>query len=627
MNYSRVLVIALLAPLALLAAQGTKGRDWFAAPNGLPSNDGSRSTPLDLATALDGRKVKAGDTVWLRGGTYTGPFKSSLAGTADAPITVRQVAGERAVIVDTRARAGAGTMNIGGAWTVYRDFEVANTSEDRSPSRTFRPMGFEVQAPNTKFVNLVVHDTGMGFGFWKEAVDAELYGNVIFNGGSENVTVDFGHGHGIYTQNNGGTKSIRDNVVVNQFGFGIHAYPNPGGLVGLRFEGNVIADSGAANPPSAVSRYNNILVSGYRPYQADRIELVENYTYLSPRRGAPERFVSANVCLGCSDKYTHKSVVVRDNYFAGGAPVAIVAGWESVTMRGNTFIGNDAMAAVVSPNDAALRRWDWDQNTYIGTGPPARPDVLFALNGKPLGYREWLTATGFDRSSTNRSGMPTGTRVFVRPNLYEPGRANVIVYNWDGADEVAIELGSVLQPGVNFEVRNAMDYLGEPVITGTFDGRPIRVSLRALRVAQPTGTRATAIASSREFAVFVVRVRAPGELAAPNRPPARETTPAPPPSNRRGLDDPALLSLYTGLFVSKDPPARFRIFVDGGRLKSQLLHEPGQPIVPLVPLSPTRFQFEGAAGFFAVFDLDRGGARAMTIERPNAPSVTLLPQR
>src|SRR5207248_2968252 len=48
----------------------------YAAPNGSSSGDGSSGRPWNLATALSGGngKVQPGDTVWLRGGTYTGQF-------------------------------------------------------------------------------------------------------------------------------------------------------------------------------------------------------------------------------------------------------------------------------------------------------------------------------------------------------------------------------------------------------------------------------------------------------------------------------------------------------------------------------------------------------------------------
>src|SRR2546430_15149648 len=70
------------------------------APAGTPRGDGTRDRPWDLATALSGGRgrVQPGDTIWLRGGTYTGNFDGTLTGTSTAPIVVRQYPGERATI-------------------------------------------------------------------------------------------------------------------------------------------------------------------------------------------------------------------------------------------------------------------------------------------------------------------------------------------------------------------------------------------------------------------------------------------------------------------------------------------------------------------------------------------------
>src|SRR4051812_44773031 len=106
MNTSRLrfpsilLVLALIAlgPLAPLAniAEATGGSEWYASPGGSASASGSISSPLSLTAALSGNdgKIKPGDTIWLRSGTYgTGGsthFFSTMSGTANSPIYVRQ---------------------------------------------------------------------------------------------------------------------------------------------------------------------------------------------------------------------------------------------------------------------------------------------------------------------------------------------------------------------------------------------------------------------------------------------------------------------------------------------------------------------------------------------------------
>ncbi|MCI0664585.1 MAG: hypothetical protein L0220_26290, partial [Acidobacteria bacterium] len=154
--------------------------DIYVAPNGSPSGNGTTERPLDLATALSGKSslIRPGDTIWLHGGNYPGSFTSNLTGTSQAPITVRQFPGERAII--DGANSSAPTLTVNGAWTVYRGFEVINSNPDRVNTR---PNGVMIYGPQTKFINLIVHDTGVGMGFWTPAVDAEIYGCLIYRNG------------------------------------------------------------------------------------------------------------------------------------------------------------------------------------------------------------------------------------------------------------------------------------------------------------------------------------------------------------------------------------------------------------------------------------------------------------
>lgn len=80
-------------------------------------------------------------------------------------------------------------------------------------------------------------------------------------------------------------------------------------------------------------------------------------------------------------------------------------------------------------------------------------------------------------------------RVIVRPNRYEPGRANVIVFNWARKPTIEFSPDKLLRPGEEYRLLNPRDFFGEPVAAGRFDGKPIRVKLEG------------------EFGVFVLRRR------------------------------------------------------------------------------------------------------------------------
>jgi hypothetical protein len=96
----------------------------------------------------------------------------------------------------------------------------------------------------------------------------------------------------------------------------------------------------------------------------------------------------------------------------------------------------------------------------------------------------------------------TGTEIFIRPNKYESGRANVIIYNWGKSPTVQVDLSSVLKIGDNFEFRDAYNFLGTPIITGAYNG-VITVPMTGLTVAPAIGFP-TPPHTAPEFGVFVV---------------------------------------------------------------------------------------------------------------------------
>jgi hypothetical protein len=97
--------------------------------------------------------------------------------------------------------------------------------------------------------------------------------------------------------------------------------------------------------------------------------------------------------------------------------------------------------------------------------------------------------------------------VVIRPNRYQAGRAHIIVYNWTGRDSMAVDVSAILSPGMEFEIRKAEDYFGIPVLAGTYDGKPLRLPMTELSVAQPIGYDFTASSTAPKFGVFVLIAR------------------------------------------------------------------------------------------------------------------------
>ncbi|HVY45878.1 MAG TPA: MYXO-CTERM sorting domain-containing protein [Minicystis sp.] len=460
----RPLVAFALAASSLVTANAAGAAEFYVSPSGTSGGDGSQGAPWDLATALaQPAAVQPGDTIWLLGGTYGGTFQSSLRGTADAPIIVRQKPGERATI-DGGDSGGNGIFVVYGTYTWFWGFEVTSSDPNRvssqtgsSPTDIGRGEGVQIAQVDgagvgVKFINLVVHDTRQGFSFWTEAEDAEINGCIVYYNGWE--APDRGHGHAIYTQNETGTKTLADDILFDQFGYGIHAYGSDNAhLQGFDVEGVVSFDNGRLG--TIDPGYNtNILLggeSGPNGYSVlSRIVEKDNATYSSDGaslQGDDELGYAA----GCST-----DVTVSGNYFAQATALSLV-GCSVASIANNTFIGG---------------------------------------------------VSGFDMSqypnNTFSSGPPNATKVFVRPNAYEPGRANVVVYDWAHASSVDVDLGPAnLAVGAPIEIRDAQNFFGDPVVSTTYDGGAVSIPMTGLTKAAPVGTAAP-MHTAPEFGVFVV---------------------------------------------------------------------------------------------------------------------------
>jgi hypothetical protein len=212
-------------------------------------------------------------------------------------------------------------------------------------------------------------------------------------------------------------------------------------------------------------------------------------------------FVLAAWALYVLLRPVNKDLALRDNYFAGGTTIRW---WEKVVGSGNTFIARGGAFSLDCAKCGDPAQYDWDKNTYI-SGEKTPLSLTTKEGGKALSFEEWKKATGLDKESRCTVGAPTGLRVFVRPSQYEPGRANVIVYNWDKKDSVEVDLKDVLKSGAKYRVMNAQDFFGKPVAEGTFDGKPVALPMKEYRAPAPVGKPDyVAPATGPEFNVFVV---------------------------------------------------------------------------------------------------------------------------
>ena len=449
----------------------------YASPAGRAGGDGTAGQPWDLRTALSGKAaIRPGDTLWLRGGAYKGCYTSHLTGTAAARIVVLQYPGEHATL--DNAGCGDPALTVHGAYTDFRGFEVTNSSP-----RAGGPQGIDSFGDEIRFINLVVHDAaGSGIGFWKEGSGGEIYGSILYNNGRT-----FNLDHGIYTQNATGTKRIVDNVVFDSWAFGVHAHGSEKApLTGYVIEGNALFANGSIGENGAAP---NLLVGGGTP--AASIVVRGNYLY-GPEDG------TGNMWLGY--EAPNADLVLADNVVVGGDPALRVWYWSSVVATDNVFAGAESVVDI----RGATRGMKWGGASFY-----ANPAALaWMLNDTRLTLTKWLAGTGFDAPVRTPITPANEPWVFVRPNIYEPGRGHVIVYGRGGRATVEVDVSAILRRGDVYEVRPVERVLDEPVQKGVYAGGLLSLPMTPVTPPSPMGGAGVTAPSTRPaFGVFLITRR------------------------------------------------------------------------------------------------------------------------
>ena len=144
-------------------------------------------------------------------------------------------------------------------------------------------------------------------------------------------------------------------------------------------------------------------------------------------------------------------------------------------------------------------RGQWNSNCYV----QASSEQGFRVGSKNYGFGEWKTVTGYDSSGTCSTGRLQGTKILVRPNRYQPGRANIVVYNWDNLNTVAVNVRDVMPTGTTYEVRNAQDFF-QNRCSGDLDGEPLQLPMNGLSTARPMAQLRAPLATGPTFNVFVL---------------------------------------------------------------------------------------------------------------------------
>lgn len=225
---SRILVFAMASVCMLMFDTLAFAAEYYAAPNGTSNGKGTIALPWDIATALQSSKVRGGDTVWLRGGTYGtgGPlvYECSLSGRNDSqPVIVRQYRDEHAQV--------NGAITVSGSNVWFWGFELTNLNPQRAVSNidTERPRGIVISAKSVgvKIINMAIHDVGRG-GVGGGGNNFEVYGTLFWGNGIDDGSGFRGDAMYVNLWHQppapGVTNVIRDNIAFRNFYAGFKVY-------------------------------------------------------------------------------------------------------------------------------------------------------------------------------------------------------------------------------------------------------------------------------------------------------------------------------------------------------------------------------------------------------------------
>ena len=572
----RLFVLMVLCVVSLCAQN-----HWYVAVDGKMPDEGGTGTeanPWTLGAALKNPSalIKPGDTLWLRGGVYRGRYASTLSGTMTAPIKVRPVIGERVVLegfietftttvipqaaagsnvnflisgggegfagnlpnnnmkinvsytpqgsttpveetmlffgadrnkiwaqraacsatggvcpsfpVGTSVRASSEYLKVAGAYTWFMGLEIQltqsthvyGTGATNPPWPNFQGAVLD-RCVGCKFINNVIRDSGAN-GIFSSSIGqgTEIYGNLVFYNGVDQLN-GRGHGHGVYAQNtlNGPIKLIEDNVFFRSFGHGNQLY-------------------------------------GTSSTYLDNFQVIGN-TFFNPGEVAGGTRGGQQFVIG--DAGVFKGHVFKDNMSYARAGAVIDIGY------GGSASAPECMSPVVTGNYLINMLNGLILKITCST-PTITGNTVYGLvsNFSPSSYP----------SNTYLTSL-SGQRVFVRPNRYEAGRANITVFNWSNQDTAVVDVSSVgLVNGEGFEVKDVQDWSGPAVMSGFYGGSPITIPLGGVGVSQPFGTIAvpSIVHTPKEFSVFVIRKT--NTTAPTTTPPTEPPPPTSPPCDPKG---------------------------------------------------------------------------------------------
>jgi hypothetical protein len=387
-------------------------------------------------------------------------------------------------------------LDVVGSNTIYRDFEITHSFPFRGAEGNYyrdkhRGQGINNLGSGNSFINLIIHDNQQGIFTGSSSSNTLIYGCLIYNNGlAYDAYYSYQSGPNLYLENSSGYSRVYESLMLNSFRNNAQYYGVSGAYVGGDTQGSVFAGGGVAH---GTPQGNLIFGTGSVQSSTGSV----NASHFVHDQSASTGNLTMGYSAGVSD------ATVTNNHFVGAEKGLELQNVSRATVSGNKFyttVGNRNVLA-------NAQAYNWNNNAYFATGST---NAKFGNNTLVVNqtFANWKSTTGFDASSTTSSSV-LPDEVIVRRNLYEAGRANVILYSYSGAISANINLSTTgLSHGQAYVIKNAYNWHGPDVASGIYSSTTpsISVSLNtaAATVATPIGHNVTPATMAPRFVLLVV---------------------------------------------------------------------------------------------------------------------------
>lgn len=469
-------------------AVSSSTREFFVSTTGSASNPGTIGSPWTLAHALTGAggDIEPGDTIWLRGGTYTkaGSWSLTVNGASGAYVDFRNYPGELALIrQSTTGDVPAiiwdndgyvrfiGTLGGNEGIEIDNPWVESGRASQRGASNWFR----KVPQTGNHLVQCIIHDGGSGVFAGNGASTSYdlgnlvIYGCIFYNNGHDSGPKT--HGSYLRHENDQGLAlEYIGNVVFNTLGQGVQFYDQDltDGLNNITCTHNVVFNPGLCGSTGSVLRCFQFGGNG-------ATSPLKNWTITNNVGFMPGNSTECLAYrLGAGPTPTNENVSFQDNYFVGGASdgnfiyTFRTNGQPSLSYDRNfhSSHGGSFRISELAQSGSCANFTSWTSNDW--RSPAASP---FRHGGANKTFATWKTDTGLGASDTQTTTDPTTNKVFVFSlNRVTQGYGRVAFFNWESSSNVNVDLSTILSNGDEYEVYNVQDIKGTAILSGTYSG-------------------------------------------------------------------------------------------------------------------------------------------------------------